>query len=104
MRKIKPILTEKSLAAAKEGKYTFWVEKGMNKYQIRQEVSRIFGVEVKKVWTINVAGEIVKNIKGKKVRIASSKKAIVTTEGDKKIGVFEAEKSGKAGSRPVRKK
>jgi large subunit ribosomal protein L23 len=90
MNKLKPILTEKSLSLAKKGKYTFWVNTHLNKHQIRKLVSEVFEVTVKKVRTINVAGEKSRTLKGKKKVIRPKKKAIVTLAEKQKIDLFEA--------------
>lgn len=91
---IKPILTEKSMAEAKKGAYTFLVGPEMNKGQIKTMVEQIYEVEVKTVRTINLRGGARKNARGVKVRIPTRKKAMVNLKGDKKIDVFE-EKKGK---------
>jgi large subunit ribosomal protein L23 len=44
--KLEPIITEKSMSAAKEGKYTFRVDRNVNKHQIKQLVEKVFGVNV----------------------------------------------------------
>ena len=91
---IKPILTEKSMAEAKKGGYTFFVEPDMNKGQIKRMVEKIYEVEVKKVRTINLKGSVRKNVRGGKVKVPARKKAVVNLKGDKKIDIFE-EKKGK---------
>jgi large subunit ribosomal protein L23 len=91
--KLRPVLTEKSMSEAKKGNYTFFVEKNMNKRQIRKMIEEIFGVSVVKVRTMNVAGEVKRTNMGKKRIIKPKKKAIVTLEGKDKIDLFgEAKK------------
>lgn len=90
--KLIPILTEKSLAAAQDGHYTFWVDKRLNKYQIKKLVGEIFDVTVIKVRTLNVAGETKKTYQGKIKRVMPRKKAIVTLKGKEKIDIFEGKK------------
>ena len=48
---IKPIVTEQSMAAMAENKYTFVVSKSANKTEIKKAVEAIFGVNVEKVNT-----------------------------------------------------
>ena len=91
---IKPILTEKSMAAAKKGSYTFFVGPAMDKREIKRMVEKIYDVEVGSVRTINLKGGTRKNSRGAKVRVPGRKKAMVNLRGDKKIDVFE-EKKGK---------
>lgn len=48
---IKPIITEKSMFNASRGVYTFMVERGSNKHQIKEAVEGLFAVKVMKVNT-----------------------------------------------------
>ena len=86
--KLRPVLTEKSMDEAKKGNYTFFVERNMNKRQIRKMIEEIFEVSVVKVRTMNVAGEVKRTNMGKKRIIKPKKKAIVTLEGKDKIDLF----------------
>ena len=51
---IKPIVTEQSMAAMAENKYTFVVSKSANKTEIKKAVEAIFGVNVEKVNNIDL--------------------------------------------------
>ena len=93
--RIKPVITEKSMKDAKEGKYTFLVGKGFGKLSIKQAVASLFDVEVKKVRTISMKKIVKKTRRGRKRTIPSYKKAIVTLKGDKKIDLFDEKKKGK---------
>ena len=85
---IKPVITEGSMDATQEKKYTFKVATSANKTQIKQAVEEIFGVDVKKVNVMNVNGKL-KRMGRTQGRTASYKKAIVTlTEGSKEIEFF----------------
>lgn len=90
--KLIPILTEKSLDEAKNGNYTFWVDRRLNKYQIKKLVSDVFGVKVVRVRTANVRGEVKKTSLGRKRIIKPRKKAIVTLAEKEKIDLFETKK------------
>ena len=46
---IRPIVTEQSMADMADRKYTFVVQKGANKTEIKKAVEKIFGVDVEKV-------------------------------------------------------
>jgi large subunit ribosomal protein L23 len=92
---IKPVFTEKSLAAAKLGNYTFRVEPRMDKKRIAAQIAEIFGVKVIKVRTIKTGGEKGRNAKGRNFSVKASKKAIVTLKEGDKINVFEEGKKGK---------
>ena len=85
----KPVITEKSMAAMSENKYTFIVHKNANKVQIKKAVEEVFGVTVENVQTVRTMG------KSKRVGVhvgkrADQKKAIVTlTKDSKSIEFFE---------------
>lgn len=89
---LEPIVTEKSTNLASDGKYTFRVEKNLNKYQIKKLVEKVFKVKVKNVRTLSVGGENKRNYKGRKKVIKPIKKAIVTLVGKDKIDLFETKK------------
>ena len=44
----KPVITEKSMAAMAEKKYTFIVHMSANKVQIKKAIEEVFGVKVEK--------------------------------------------------------
>jgi large subunit ribosomal protein L23 len=78
----KPIITEKSMMATTQGKYTFEVRKDATKIEIAQAVELAFpGRKVKNVQTIYMPSHE-KRMGTKFGRTDSSKKAIVTVEGD----------------------
>ena len=86
----KPVLTEKSMNAMVEKKYTFLVHPEANKSQIKEAVEKMFdGVKVAKVNTINQDGKKKRRgmIYGK---TAKSKKAYVQLTADSAdIELFE---------------
>lgn len=85
---IKPVITEGSMDATQEKKYTFKVAVNANKTEIKKAVEEIFGVDVKKVNVMNVNGKL-KRLGRTQGRTASYKKAIVTlTENSKEIEFF----------------
>ncbi|OGM06002.1 50S ribosomal protein L23 [Candidatus Woesebacteria bacterium GWB1_43_5] len=83
-----PVLTEKSLGEAKEGKYTFWVDVGLNKYQIKNLVESAFSVHVTGVWVVKKGGSFSKNYRRTKIELPR-KKAVVTLKDKEKIDLFE---------------
>ncbi|MCK4588600.1 50S ribosomal protein L23 [Candidatus Woesebacteria bacterium] len=93
--RIIPVLTEKSLDQAKEGNYTFWVDRRLNKNQIRNLVEETFGVHVVRVRTMNVRGEAKRTLRGRKMTIKPRKKAIVILKEKEKIDLFETKKGKK---------
>lgn len=87
---LKPIVTEKSMNAMGEKKYTFMVHPEANKSQIKEAVEKMFeGTKVKSVNTMNMDGK--NKRRGMVVgKTAKSKIAIVAlTEDSKDIEIFE---------------
>ncbi len=87
---LKPVLTEKSMNAMAEKKYTFLVNPEANKTQIKEAVEKMFeGAKVAKVNTLNADGK--RRRRGMIVGFtAKTKKAIVTlTEDSKDIEIFQ---------------
>ena len=87
---LKPVITEKSMNAMGEKKYTFLVHPDANKSQIKEAVEKMFeGTKVKNVNTMNLDGKTRRRgmTFGKS---AKRKKAIVSlTEDSKDIEIFE---------------
>lgn len=87
---VKPIITECSMQAAADKKYTFEVAVGATKIEIAKAIEKIFDVKVEAVNTMNVRGKE-KRVGVHKGFTAKSKKAIVTLAKDSKgIEVFES--------------
>ena len=87
---LKPVITEKSMNAMGEKKYTFLVHPEANKSQIKEAVEKMFeGTKVKSVNTMNM--DCKKKRRGAVVgKTAKTKKAIVAlTEESKDIEIFE---------------
>ena len=86
----RPIITEKSMAATAEKKYTFEVAKDANKIEIAKAVEEIFNVKVAKVNTLNMQGKAKRMGMRPAGRRANWKKAMVTLTADSKtIEFFE---------------
>ena len=86
---LKPVITEKSMAAMGEKKYTFLVHTDANKAMIKDAVEKMFaGVKVASVNTMNMDGK--KKTRGRVVgKTAATKKAIVKlAEDSKDIEIF----------------
>ena len=87
---LKPIVTEKSMAAMGEKKYTFLVHPEANKAMIKEAVEKMFpGTKVAKVNTMNLDGKTKR--RGRSVgKTAKTKKAIVQlTAESEDIQIFE---------------
>jgi large subunit ribosomal protein L23 len=87
---LSPIITERSMAAIAQRKYTFKVAKSAGKIEIAVAVEKLFGVKVAKVNTMTVPGRLRRQ--GRYSGYTPSwKKAIVTLTTDSKgIAFFES--------------
>ena len=86
---LKPVITEMSMNAMGEKKYTFLVHPDANKTMIKEAVEKMFeGTKVASVNTMNIDGK--KKRRGMVVgKTAKTKKAIVQlTEDSKDIEIF----------------
>ena len=87
---LKPIITEKSMAAMGEKKYAFLVHRDASKSQVKEAVEKMFaGTKVKSVNTMNLDGK--KKRRGMVTgKTAQTKKAIVQlTAESADIEIFE---------------
>ena len=87
---LKPVITEKSMNAMSEKKYTFLVHPDPNKTMIKEAVEKMFpGTKVDSVNTMNCQGK--KRRRGMIVgKTADTKKAIVKLTADsKEIEIFQ---------------
>ena len=86
----RPIITEQSMAAAADKKYTFEVARDANKIEIAKACEEIFGVKVAKVNTLNMQGKVKRQGRYPEGRRPHWKKAMITlTEDSKTIEFFE---------------
>ncbi len=84
----RPVITEESMYAMEDKKYTFEVDTRATKVQVRKAVEELFGVEVKKVNIMNTARKPKRM--GRYMGYTKQKrKAIVTlTEASNEIEIF----------------
>lgn len=90
MTTIRPLITEKSMALAQKGWYTFAVSKITRKETIVKEVGKLYNVQVRDVRTIKKFGKT--HRAGKKsmlMRKPDWKKAMVKLAKGQRISVFE---------------
>ena len=79
---LKPVITEKSMNAMGDKKYTFFVHPEATKTQIKEAVEKMFeGTKVKSVNTVYMPSKA-KRVGYSAGRTQSGKKAIVTIEGE----------------------
>lgn len=93
--KLIPVITEKSMKDAAEGRFTFWVPMGLKKPEIKKLISDGFRVHVTEIRTINFKSGVRKNTRGRIQKVLGGKKAVVKLMKDEKIDLFEEEKKGK---------
>ncbi|MGY3748537.1 50S ribosomal protein L23 [Vagococcus acidifermentans] len=87
----RPVITEESVSAMDDKKYTFEVDLRANKTLVKQAVEAVFDVKVKQVNIMNVKPKFKRM--GKHAGYTNKRrKAIVTlTEDSKEIEIFDAE-------------
>ncbi|MCL6450983.1 MAG: 50S ribosomal protein L23 [Acetobacteraceae bacterium] len=85
---LKPIISEKSMAGMRAGKYTFVVARDATKTEIRGAVEAMFGVKVVRVNTINQAGRL-RRMGYTRGFTPATKKAVVTLAPGQAIKAFE---------------
>lgn len=87
---IRPIITERSMALAGAGKYTFIVSRAADKAKIKREIEKMFSVNVLGVSTTIVKGKT-KRVGIRRAEVVSTpiKKAVVTVKSGQKIDLFE---------------
>lgn len=85
---IRPVVTEKSMDLLADNKYTFIVDKGANKTEVKNAIEHIFKVKVESVHTLNTKGKPKRM--GRFVgKTPARKKAIVTLKSGDKIRIFD---------------
>ena len=87
---VRPVISERSMAAVADKKYVFEVATAAGKIEIKKAVEEAFGVKVAKVNTMIVPGKAKRMGAGRPGRTKDWKKAIVQlTEDSKTIEFFE---------------
>lgn len=90
----RPIISEKSLADAKDGYFTFLVDRAARKQEIAKAIEKKFEVKVIDINTLNYKDQTKQQ---RKVRLSYNipgyKKVVVKLKDGQKIALFEAEKT-----------
>ena len=81
---LNPIVTEKSTNLSEQNKIVFKVNKNANKKNVKKSIEKIFKVNVTKINIINKKSKI-KLARGRKVKVAGFKKAIITIKKGQNI-------------------
>ena len=86
-----PIVSEKTMHAEADGKYTFKVDMGANRLQVREAVQALYGVEVASVRMLVMPAKTRR--RGNRVFIRSPKwkKAVVSLAEGESINVYEGD-------------
>jgi len=94
---LKPIITEKSMALAQTGRFTFAITADTSKGQVKTAVEKLFSVEVVNVRTLKLATKTRRSGKTRQTRQISPRiKAIITLKPGQTIEYFQLpEKKGK---------
>ena len=87
---IRPVITERSMAAIADKKYVFEVAKNAGKIEIKKAVEEIFGVKVASVNTVTMRGKVKRMGAARPGMTKTWKKAYVQLTADSKtIEFFE---------------
>ena len=81
---LSPIVTEKSTNLSEQNKITFKVHARANKKNLKNNIEKIFKVNVTKINIINKKDRM-KLTRGRKVKVSGFKKAIVTLKKGQSI-------------------
>ena len=81
---LSPLLTEKSTNLSGENKIVFKVRKSANKKKLKNNIEKIFKVNVTKINIINKQNRT-KFTRGRKVKVSGFKKAIITLKKGQSI-------------------
>ena len=79
-----PLLTEKSTNLSVQNKIVFKVHKNANKINLKNNIEKIFKVNVVKINIINKQNRL-KLTRGRKVKVSGFKKAIITLKKGQSI-------------------
>jgi len=86
---LRPVVTEKSVAAQDRGLYSFWVSVSARKPQISQAFESIFKIKPLKINLLNLKGKTKTDWKKRlPIHRPDRKKAIITVKRDQKIEIL----------------
>ena len=92
---IKPVVTEKATNMSAKLAYSFWINRGATKIDVKHAIKEAYGADVDSVRIINTPVKkraMKKSIVNKR---ANMKKAIVTIKGGKKLDINKVNKESK---------
>lgn len=88
---LRPVITEASVYAMDDKKYTFLVHPTANKTQVKKAIEEIFGVEVEKVNIMNTKRKPKRFGRYQGFTTARKKAIVKLTEASKDIDIFGEE-------------
>jgi large subunit ribosomal protein L23 len=81
---LSPMVTEKSTNLSEQNKIVFKVPSSANKVNLKNNIEKIFKVNVTKINIINKQNRV-KTTRGRKVKVSGYKKAIITLKKGQSI-------------------
>ena len=81
---ISPVVTEKSTNLSEQNKIIFKVPKNANKKNLKNNIEKIFKVNITKINIVNKQNRT-KLMRGRKVKVSGYKKAIITLKKGQSI-------------------
>ncbi|MFC1653628.1 50S ribosomal protein L23 [Patescibacteria group bacterium] len=88
----KPVITEQSLKATKDGEFTFEVDVLASKGQIKEAIETYFDVDVTRVRTSKLSGKTKRVGKlRREIKKTSKKKAIIKIKKGQTIKLFDVQ-------------
>lgn len=88
--KLKPIMTETTMALAKKGWYTFGVPAIFRRPEIRETITKAFGVQILEIRTAIMKGKSKRSWRTRRVtKVFPWKKVMVKVKEGQKIELFE---------------
>lgn len=89
---IKPLITEKSVSLASQGRYSFKVDMAATKNAVAREVEQLYKVDVVDVYVSVLPGKLRRKLKTKlHVKTPKWKKATVVVKKGQSIDIFPKE-------------
>lgn len=73
-----PLITEKATNLQKVNQYVFWVDRSVNKVEVKTAIEKLYKVKVKRVNVLNVKGKTKRIRWRQEGKTSSWKKAVVT--------------------------
>lgn len=87
---ITPLITETTISLTRDNRYSFRVPREASKDQVRQQVEKLFKVNVLEINTMLIKEGNRRSLRNRKLRLGQTwKKATVKIKADQKIDLFD---------------